>query len=101
MSHCVNYQAKMYFGHGNQQMVTAAPVLQFYDVTKEVTIQCDASSLGLGAVLMKEGHPIAYGSKTVTATDRNYAQIGKECLVIALYLHAQNLIYIYIYIYRT
>ena len=76
MSHCVNYQAKMYFGHGNQQMVTAAPVLQFYDVTK-VTIQCDASSLGLGAVLMKEEHPIAYGSKTLTATERNYAQIGK------------------------
>ena len=26
--------------------VTAATILQFYDVTKEVTIQCDASSLG-------------------------------------------------------
>ena len=27
--------------------IIAAPVLQFYDVTKEVTIQCDAGSLSL------------------------------------------------------
>ena len=30
-----------------KQLVIAAPVLQFYDVTKEVTIQCDAGSLSL------------------------------------------------------
>ena len=27
-----------------KQLVTAAPVLQFYDINKEVTIQCDAGS---------------------------------------------------------
>ena len=43
-----------------KQLVTAPPVLQLCDITKEVTIQCDASSLGLGAVLMKEEHPIAF-----------------------------------------
>ena len=65
-----------------KQLVTAAPVLQFYDLTKEVTIQCDASSSGLGAVLMQDGHPIAYVSKVLTTTERYYAQILKGCLAI-------------------
>ena len=65
-----------------KQLVTAAPVLEFYDVTKDVTIQYDASSSGLGAVLMQDGHPIAYASKALTTTERNYAQIEKECLAI-------------------
>ena len=65
-------------------MVTAAPVLQFYDVTKEVTIQCDASSLGLGAVLMRDGHPIAYDSKALTTTKRNFPKIKKKHVAIVL-----------------
>ena len=64
-----------------KQLVTAAPVFQFYDVNK-VTIQCDASSSGLGAVLMQDGHPITYASKALTTTKRNYAQTEKECLAI-------------------
>ena len=62
-----------------KQLVTAAPVLQFYDVNKKVTIQCDASSSGLEAVLMQDGHPITYASKALITTERNYAQIEKEC----------------------
>lgn len=53
-------------------------VLQFYDLTKEVTIQCDTSSSGLGAILIQDGRPIAYASKALTTTERNYAQIEKE-----------------------
>ena len=64
-----------------KQLVTAAPVFQFYDVNK-VTIQCDASSSGLGAVLMQDGHPITYASKALTTTKRNYTQTEKECLAI-------------------
>ena len=67
-----------------KQLATAAPALQFY-VTKEITIQCDASSSGLGAVLMQDGHPRAYTSKALTATERNYAQNEKEYIYI--YIH--------------
>ena len=35
-----------------KQLVTQAPVLAYYSPDKELVIQCDASSLGLGAVLM-------------------------------------------------
>ena len=34
-----------------KKMITMSPVLKFYDVTEEVTIQCDASEKGLGATL--------------------------------------------------
>ena len=35
-----------------KQLVSQAPVLQYYDVDKPVTIQCDASGKGLGAALL-------------------------------------------------
>ena len=42
----------------------------------------DASSKGIGAVLLQQEHPVAYASKALTATQQNYAQIEKEMLAI-------------------
>ena len=63
-------------------MVTTAPELKYYDVTKPMTIQCDASSVGLGATLMQEGQPIAFSSRALSIPEQGYAQIEKECLAI-------------------
>ena len=65
-----------------KKLVPQAPVLKYYDVNEEVTIQCDASKDGLGCAIMQNGQPIAYASKTMTATEKRYAQIEKECLAI-------------------
>ena len=59
-----------------------SPVLQFINVHKPVTIQCDASSCGIGACLMQDGHPIAFASRSLTAAEQNYATIEKELLSI-------------------
>ncbi|XP_053686467.1 uncharacterized protein LOC128736007 [Sabethes cyaneus] len=63
-------------------MVTEAPVLKYFDINKDAVIQCDSSSVGLGAVLMQDGKPVSYASKTLTQTERRYAQIEKETLAI-------------------
>lgn len=58
------------------------PVLKFYDVNEPVEIQCDASQFALGAVLLQNGSPIAYASRSLTDTEKRYAQIEKEMLSI-------------------
>ena len=63
-------------------MLGSASVLQYYDVKKETTIECDSSEHGLGAVITQEGKLVAYASRTWTSTERNYAQIEKEALAI-------------------
>ena len=51
-----------------KDLLTRAPVLSIYDLQKEVTISVDASSKGLGAVLLQKGQPVAYASRALTET---------------------------------
>jgi len=45
-------------------------------------IQCDASKDGLGWALIQEGRPISFGSRALSETEQNYAQVEKELLAI-------------------
>ena len=60
-----------------EQLVVNHPVLKFYDPLAEVTLQCDASEYGLGATLLQDGQPVAFASRTLSSTERNYAQIER------------------------
>lgn len=59
-------------------------VLALYNPTAEVRVSADASSHGLGAVLLQKTHqawrPVAYASRAMTPTEGRYAQIEKEAL---------------------
>ena len=63
-------------------MLTSDKLLQYYDSRKPVVIQTDASTAGLGAVLMQEDKPVAYASRSLTKSESNYAPIELECLAI-------------------
>ena len=63
-------------------MMTTTPVLKYYSLTQPITVSCDASQSGLGAVIIQQGQPVAYASKALTSTEYAYAQIEKELLAI-------------------
>ena len=65
-----------------RELVVRHPVLKYYDLQEEVTVQCDASEYGLGAALLQNGQPVAFASRSLSQTERQYAQIEKECLAI-------------------
>ena len=65
-----------------KEKITNSPTLAFYKQDDSLTLINDASEYGLGSVLMQKNRPVAYASRTLTPTKRNYAQIEKEMLAV-------------------
>ena len=70
-----------------KEMLTADIVLALYDPHKETTVAADASSHGLGAVLLQrhddgQDRPVAFASRAMSETEQRYAQIEKEALAV-------------------
>ncbi len=70
----------LYTGQKGRDISTIS--LKFFDPSKPVTVQVDASQSGLGAVLLQEGKPVVYASKALTSAKQAYAQIEKEALAL-------------------
>ncbi|GFW49989.1 retrovirus-related Pol polyprotein from transposon 17.6 [Trichonephila clavipes] len=66
------------------ELVKQRPCLKYFDGNKAVTVSVDTSKNGLGAVLLQEGQPVAYGSVSLTQTQQRYAQI-EEGLMAVIY----------------
>ena len=70
-----------------KEMIMSEQVSTHYDPSLPLKLACDASPVGIGAVLslvMHDGteRPIAFASRTLTKTEQKYAQIDKEALSI-------------------
>lgn len=66
-----------------KNLLMSSPVLKFFDNNKPIILSVDSSKDGMGAVLLQDGAPVAYASKSLNDTQKQYAQIEKETLAIA------------------
>ena len=65
--------------------LTHAPILRSPDLevgAKPFHVVCDASGVGLGAILMQDGHPVAYESRKMLPAERNYGVGEQELLAV-------------------
>lgn len=69
-----------------KKLVTAQPVLKYYNFQEELTLQSNASGRGLAAILLQHGQPIAYASRALGETETRYAQIEKKLMSVVFNL---------------
>jgi hypothetical protein len=67
-----------------KQALTSAPVLALPDFTKQFQLQTYASELGVGVVLMQNGHPLAFISKALGPRTKGLSTYEKDYLSILI-----------------
>jgi hypothetical protein len=58
--------------------LTHSPLLQLPDFNKTFKLECDASGIGIGGVLLQDCKPIAYFSEKLSGLILNYSMYDKE-----------------------
>ena len=79
--------------------ISSTLFLKFFNPKETVSLSVDASSKGLGAVIVQNNQLVVYASKALTESQQNYAQIEKEMLAIVFgcerfhdFLYGQNVV---------
>ncbi|GBN97875.1 Transposon Tf2-8 polyprotein [Araneus ventricosus] len=77
-----------------KDLLQSTTVLKFFDKDKPIVLSVDASSFGIGGVLLQKGQPVAYTSATLSEAQSRYSQIEKELLAI---VHACEHFHYYVF----
>ena len=65
-----------------KNLIASATASCYYDATLPVTLQVDASEDAIGGILLQNDQSVCFTSHTLNRTEKNYAQIEKECIAI-------------------
>ena len=93
-----------------KELASNMATLAHYDESRELVLTTDASPVGVGALLAHREHignksylrPIAYASRTLTPTERNYAQVDREgAAVVWAVRHFRQFLYCRHFILQT
>ena len=69
-----------------KRRLTSAPILALPSEDKGFIVYCDASKIGLGAVLMQDGKVIAYASRQLKVHEKNYPTHDLELAAVVFAL---------------
>ena len=74
--------------HKLKKSISSDTFLMYFDTSKPITLQFDASQVGLGGFLLQEDSqgrtkPVAYASKALTSCETSYVNIEREMLAVA------------------
>lgn len=70
--------------HALKQAMCSTLVLALPDFSKPFALETDACDIGIGAVLLQDGHPIAFYSKAIGTQNSKLSIYEKEFLAIMM-----------------
>ena len=73
-----------------KQVIREASVLAYYDANKGNVIQSDAITKGLEWVLLQDGRPVYYASRSLSDAERRYSNIERELLAACWWVEKLN-----------
>jgi hypothetical protein len=65
-----------------KKALMTTPVLSIFNPHRPIEVHTDASNFAIGAVLLQDGHPVAYESRKLSSAEVNYPVHEKEHLSI-------------------